>query len=119
MPGEHMLQIALLHRPALWEEAAQKNIARQVQAGKQAILAAPEADRPGIARQLRGQILVTKEKARQTQIDLEIDKINDRLASQATRRNKLSQDEVTALRLRKQQLIGIRDIGEQDLVNAE
>ena len=101
------------------EEAAQKNIARQVQAGKQAILAAPEADRPGIARQLREQILVTKEKARQTQIDLEIDKINDRLASQATRRNKLSQDEVTALRLRKQQLIGIRDIGEQDLVNAE
>ena len=26
MPGEHMLQIALLHRPALWEEAAQKNV---------------------------------------------------------------------------------------------
>ena len=26
MPGEHMLQIALLHRPTLWEEAVEKNV---------------------------------------------------------------------------------------------
>ena len=26
MPGEHMLQIALLHRPALWEEAVERNV---------------------------------------------------------------------------------------------
>ncbi len=26
MPGEHMLQIALLHRPTLWEEAVERNV---------------------------------------------------------------------------------------------
>ena len=26
MPGEHMLQIALLHRPTLWEEAIERNV---------------------------------------------------------------------------------------------
>ena len=26
MPGEHMLQIALMHRPTLWEEAVEKNV---------------------------------------------------------------------------------------------
>ena len=81
------------HEDEKAEDAAQKNIARQIQAGKQAILAAPEADRPGIARQLREQILVTRQKARQAQKDSEINALQKEQIMKELEEKKLKEEQ--------------------------